>query len=310
MKRNTWCAVGVLGSLVGCGNMGPEDYLRADIHKVGFIPYETPIAEAGTGTLVGGSAKAMIIHAGPQECFPDIIANQPTGIRKVSEIALPTRASSYRVTGSARVGLVDALGKGNSPVKAGVHFDKAQSIEWSYTRPTREYLDGVKLVPFYQNSMPGNYIDSKTGAIRNVCKDYLDRVGYIREAIKIDAMTFKFFASNGGAIDLTVIDPNTLLEFGFGTTWQRVNKYELVVTSPKYIGYRMGQLTRSTDGMSLCSATTTDKNGKYVYACDSFDSSPFARTLGYAGSSFSKGPMPKFMRSMGQIVPIQAVHKK
>ena len=310
MKRNAWCAVGVLGSLMGCGSMQPEDYLKEDMRKVGFIPYEMPIAEAGTGTLVGGSAKAMIIHSGPQECFPDLIANQPTGIRKVSGIDLPTRASSYRVSGRARVGLVDALGKGNSPVKAGIQFDKAHSIEWSYTRPTREYIDSVKLIPFYQNSMPGNYVDSNTGTQKNACKDLLNDVGFIREAIKIDAMTFKFYDSKGLAIDLNFVDPKTLLEFGFGTQVDVVRKYELVVSTPKYIGYRMGKATKANNGVSLCSATTFGENGKYNFICDSFDTTSVARDLGYAPSSAVQGPMPKFMRSLDKIIPIQGVYKK
>jgi hypothetical protein len=310
MERNTWCAVGVLGSLVGCGSMQPEDYLKEDMRKVGFIPYEMPIAEAGTGTLVGGSAKAMIIYGGPQECFPDLIANSPTGIRKVSDIDLPTRASSYRVTGSARVGLVDALGKGNSPVKAGIQFEKAQSIEWSYTKPTREYIDSVKLIPFYKNSMPGNYVDSRTGLPKNACKDILDRVGFIREAIKIDSMSFKFYSSKGGAIDLTVIDPKTLLEFGFGTTWQVLNRYELRVTSPKYIGYRMGQARKVDDGLSLCSATTFGNDGKYDFRCESFESNLVGRSMGFAPSFAPQGRMPKFTRSLDKVVPIQGVYRK
>ncbi len=310
MKRNIWCAMGIVTGLVGCGNMQPEDYLRADLLKLGFIPYEAPIAEAGTGTLVGGSAKAMNIYAGPQRCFPDIDpqTQKKNDIRALAAIDLPSRTSSYRVSGNARVGLVSALGKGNSPVKAGVQFDKAQTIEFSYSAPKREYLDAVKLISFYRNSMPENYLDPKTGTIQNACKDALDKLGYIREALVVDGMSFKFFSASGGAIDLTVVDPNTLLEFGFGTTWQVSQKYELKVSTTKYIGYRMGQLKRENDGVSFCTANTV-KNDRYELKCESLDPDPVVRALGFAGATKVQGSKPSFLNGLNKLVPLQAVYK-
>jgi len=290
--------------------MQPEDYLRADLLKLGFIPYEAPIAEAGTGTLVGNSPKDMNIYAGPQRCFPDMDAQteRKTDIRHVVAIDLPSKTSTYRVSGNARIGLVDALGKGNAPVKAGVQFDKAQTIEFSYSAPKREYLDAVKLISFYRNSMPEDYFDVKTGTVKNACKEALDRLGYIREALMVDGMSFKFYSSNGGAIDLTAIDPNTLLEFGFGTTWQVSQKYELKVTTKKYIGYRMGQLKRENDGLSFCSANTV-KNDKYELKCEHLDPDPETTALGFAGPRKIKSSKPSFLKGLPQVPPLQAIYK-
>ena len=62
-----------------------------------------------------------------------------------------------------------------------------------------------------------------------------------------------------------------MLEIGVGTDWRISNSYELVITTPKYIGYRMGRLTRGDDGVSLCRANKIDSEGRYKFQClDSF----------------------------------------
>jgi hypothetical protein len=85
-------------------------------------------------------------------------------------------------------------------------------------------------------------------------------------------MRFRFYGTNGAAINLTTIDPKTLLEIGVGTTWQISKLYELVITTPKYIGYRMGRLTRGDGGVSLCRANKITSEGKYHFQClDTFN---------------------------------------
>jgi hypothetical protein len=241
--------------LVACGNSDPEALLRAEILNVGFIPYETPLEFAGTGTLVGGKPYEMQLIAPPESCFPNSTGGSPTQLRVVDNTELPMKSNAFQLTGNARVGLVDALGSGNSPISAGVSFNRAQRVDFSYTRPKREYFDAIKLTGFYRNQLP------------DICKDYLDKVGFISEAIKVDEMRFKFYASNGAAIDLTAIDPKTLLEISVGTSWQVVKTYELVISTPKYIGYRMGRLTRGDDGVSLCRANKVSKEGNYQFQC-------------------------------------------
>lgn len=274
-----------------CGDGKPEDYLRADMLKIGFIPYSTPIDQAGTGTIISGLySKKMELVSNPQTCFPDAIPNNPagvkTGLRTISEITLPSRSSSYRVTGNARVGLIDALGKGNSPIKVGASFDKVKAIEFSYTKPQREYIDKVTLASFYRTKLPGTLPDGS-----NDCKKYLDRTAFISEAIKVDEMTFKFYSSNGGAIDLTVTVPQSLIEIGTGTTWQVVNKYELVIKTPKYIGFKLGQLKSQDNGLSLCSSGELDKDDTYIWSCASmFEGKSVASNL---APSFSLGQSAK-----------------
>ncbi|NBW83107.1 hypothetical protein EBR21_15265 [bacterium] len=240
---------------VACGNANPEALLHAEVLNVGFIPYETPLEFAGTGTLVGGKPYEMQLIAPPESCFPSQIEGAPTQLRVLDNTELPMKSSAFQVTGNARIGLVDALGKGNSPLSAGVSFNKAQRVDFSYTRPKREYFDAIKLTGFYRNRLP------------DICKDYLDKVGFISEAIKVDEMRFKFYASNGGAIDLTAIDPKSMIQIGLGTSWQVANTYELVITTPKYIGYRMGRLTRTDNGVSLCRANKVSKEGTYQFEC-------------------------------------------
>ena len=67
--------------VAGCGDVNPEDYLRADLLSIGFIPYSTPIAFAGTGTIVDGAySKKMGLVSAPQTCFPDEIDGVRTSL--------------------------------------------------------------------------------------------------------------------------------------------------------------------------------------------------------------------------------------
>lgn len=291
--KKTWAIAFLANLTVGCGDGKPEDYLRADMLKIGFIPYSTPIDQAGTGTIISGEfSKKMELVSNPQTCFPDAIPNTmagvKTGLRYITEITLPSRSSTYRVTGNARVGLIDALGKGNSPIKVGASFDTAKAIEFSYTKPQREYIDKVTLATFYRTKMPGNNPDGS-----NDCKKYLDRTGFISEAIKVDQMTFKFFNSSGGAIDLTVTVPQSLIEIGVGTTWQVVNKYELVISTPKYIGFKLGRLTSQDNGLSFCSSGELAKDDTYIWSCSSM----------FQGKSVASNLVPSF--SLGQAAKLK-----
>jgi hypothetical protein len=262
-------------SVIACGSGNPEQILRAEILNVGFIPYETPLEFAGTGTLVGGKPYEMQLIAPPESCFPNQISGAATNVRVTDNTELPMKSSAFQVTGNARVGLVDALGKGNSPLAVGVSFNKAQRVDFSYTRPKREYFDAIKLTDFYRRQIP------------EICKDYLDKVGFISEAIKVDEMRFKFYGSNGGAIDLTVVDPKTLLQVSLGTSWQVANTYELVITTPKYIGYRMGRLTRSDNGVSLCRAIKVSEEGSWQFEClDSFKDFAGVRSRSFVPPAF------------------------
>ena len=254
MYRKIFFTISAL-HLVACGNSDPEQILRGEVLNVGFIPYETPLEFAGTGTLVGGNPYEMQLIAPPESCFPNSVDGHGTQLRVLDNTELPMKSNAFQISGNARLGLIEALGKGNSPLSVGVSFDVVQKVDFSYTRPKREYFDSIKLTSFYRNNLP------------DVCKDYLDKVGFISEAIKVDEMRFRFYRANGAAIDLTTVDPKTLLEIGVGTTWQVSKSYELIITTPKYIGYRMGRLTRGDNGVSLCRANKITSEGKYQFQC-------------------------------------------
>ena len=249
--------------VAGCGDVKPEDYLRADLLSIGFIPYSTPIAFAGTGTIVDGAySKKMGLVSAPHTCFPDEIDGVKTGLRFIEKIALPNRSSTYRVSGNARIGLIDALGKGNLPIKAGVNFSTVQTIEFSYTQPQREFIDRVILASFYRTKMPQNQPDGS-----NLCKDLLDEGGFISEAIKVEKMTFKFFKAEGVQIDLEAVDSKTLLELGAGFSGEVIKKYELVIDAPKYIGYKLSELKKRDNGLSICTSGALNTDDSYDWDC-------------------------------------------
>lgn len=257
MTWKTYVPISLMTILSACGNTDPEALLRAEILNIGFIPYEMPLEFAGTGTIVGGKPYRMQLVAPPETCFPREISGAKTNLRFIDSTDLPQKSTSFHVTGNARVGLINTLGNGNSPLSMGVAFDKAQRVDFSYTRPKREYFDSIRLTDFYRHQLP------------EICKDYLDlnKVGFIVEALKVDEMRFKFYGSNGSAIDLTATNPRTMIQIGIGTSWKVENNYELVISTPKYIGYRMGRLKRSDGGVSLCHANKLTKDGNYEFDC-------------------------------------------
>lgn len=234
---------------VSCGN--PVKILSREIKKAGYIKYNSPIENAGTGTLIGGPPNSMMYVANPQTCFPD--ANDlGLKLRFEDKIVLPKIARRMETSGSANADLIEVLGAGANQIGVGFGFDRVQNITLDFEDVSVVYMDSVALKTYYDLF------------ISDVCKTFLNEVGFIIQALKVGKMRFKFTDKYGGAIELSAPVLVQILNLGIDVGYSIENSYELVIDSPMYLGFQLAQLKYEDEGVALYRASTVKKN-KYQF---------------------------------------------
>lgn len=228
-------------------------YLQKQMHNLGYIPYPTPLHLGGTGTLVGSDPRSLALIANPQTCFPDLLEGQATNLRSHDYSVLPNKKQTFNVTGSELIHFLESLQIGNPKFSADLNFQNTQSVEIEFRGVHVEYMDLIALESFYRQHMS------------SICKEYLDRVGFIIQAIKVDQMHFKFYDDNTNLIKLSVGQIEQILNNTTETKWQIKNETILVIDAPKYIGYQLGSLHQVGKGLSLYRANRV-VNGRYAFA--------------------------------------------
>lgn len=246
---------------VSCGN--PVKILKKEINKQGYILYQNPIEHAGSGTLVGGPPSHMMLVAHPQTCFPDTNEFEQ-GIRHNDPVVLPDIAKSITTSGNMNIELLDLLGTGSGVMEIGAGFDVVETIKLSFEDVSVEYLDSVMLKVYYDNMMD------------SVCKEFLDQVGFVVQALKVGKMKFEFTNNSGALIELTTPIIEDIVKLGFDVQWRIENKYSLVIETPKYLGYQLGQLRKKDNGFAFYRAATIKKNKYQFKSMNVFDDEPGA----------------------------------
>ncbi len=221
--------------------------LRNEIKKEGYILYQTPLEYAGTGTLVGGSPKTLNVVSSPDTCFQEPTQGQML-LRHVDDAALGSTQTTVTFSANASVNLVNFLGNSNSVFNAGSGFSAVDTIEFSTQGVHVEYLDSVALENYYNTEMSA------------ACKAFLDEVGFIVQALRVDQMTFAFKGKDGAYLNLNATGINKILNISADAKYTIENDYLLTFTTPKYLGYQLGQLRKSDHGMSLYRASQTRGN--------------------------------------------------
>ncbi len=248
--------------LAACGN--PITYLKQEIRKHGYILYQNPLEQAGTGTLVGGKPNSMGIIADPQTCFPDEIDGKPTNLRRFDKTALGNVSRTTSVTGDFKVDFADFVNTGNPMFNIGLGFDDVTSLEIQFGDANIEYLDSVLLKDFYDNRMTPT------------CRDFLDQVGFIIQALRVENMKFAFKESGGGYIKLDVNNISEILDIHADVKFHIEEDYLLSFDSPKYIGYQLGRLRFEDRGTALYRASKVIANTYQFKTLRLFKSEPSA----------------------------------
>jgi hypothetical protein len=97
-----------------------------------------------------------------------------------------------------------------------------------------------------------------------VCREYLDDVGFVIQALITDSMKLSIKKVGGLNVGLNSDNVADYFEFEAGVDWQIVNEYEIEITTPKYIGYQLGRLRLEDDGRVLYRAKTVE-NDQFIF---------------------------------------------
>jgi hypothetical protein len=261
--------------LLATGCDGPLLAFKDEIRRSGHIPFENPLAFASTGTLVGGTPDRLQLIAPPETCFPSEVAGQPTRLRFVDNTALPRRSTMTTVGFSANVEVLGMLSTGNGGIGAGVDFQHVDRMELAFDGVHIEYMDSIRLTQFYRESLG------------DLCKDYLDRVAFVVQAIQAEKTSFKFYSKDGGGIRLSMENLKQFVDVSLDLRFEIINQLELVITTPKYLGYQLGKLQRSDQGLAFQRASRV-RDGRFLFeSIDVFGGA--ARSLGLGRYDASPG---------------------
>ncbi len=233
-----------------CFSCKPINYLYKEIKSLGYITYTTPLQNAGPGTLIGGNPQGLKLVASPQTCFPARI--QEEKILRIDSTTIPKTEKMITTSGKANFKLLNLLSMGNATIGVGAKFKKVQTIVLTMKGVHIEYFDSVELAHYYQEEM------SET------CKDFLDRFGFIIQAIKVEQLVFQFYDKSGMALNLELNNIEQILDLDTSVDFNIENKLSLIISTPKYIGYQLGRLIREDNGLSLYRASRT-RFGKFYF---------------------------------------------
>ena len=228
----------------------PLNFLYKEIKSLGYITYTTPLRDAGPGTLLGGNPKGLKLVAPPEACFPKDV--QENRLLRSDSTTIAQKEKMITTSGKANVKLFNMLSMGNASIGVGASFNKVQTVVLTMKGVHIEYFDSVELSYYYQEEM------------NETCKDFLDRFGFIIQAIKVEELVFQFYDKSGLAIDLDLSNLEQILDLDTSLDFSIENKLSLVIKTPKYIGYQLGRLIRQDNGLSLYRASRT-KFGKFYF---------------------------------------------
>ncbi len=237
-------------SITGCGK--PLAGFYNELKKYGYIAYTTPLQFANTGTLVGGNPNSLSIIANPETCFPSQVNGEPTNLRFLDESTLPSTSQSITVDTSLQADLFKVLQVGFPSIKAKVKLKEVSKIQLDFEGVHIEYMDAILLGEFYKNHM------------NMTCKNYLNKVAFIIQAIKVDKMRFQFYSLNSGLIQLSVEKIQQFLDLSGSVEWSIEKNTSLIINTPKYIGYQLGSLRTQDNGLALYRATKSILN-KFIF---------------------------------------------
>ena len=245
-----WASLMLLPLLTSCGDT--SEYLNQLIESYGYISYQTPLQESGTGTLVGGSPSSLSLIAHPDTCFPRELNGEKTGLRRRDYSTLPNTQERVSLEGGTKVDILKKLSLLTPGLSGDLSLNEVKTVDIQFNGVHVEYMDAIRLSQFYREQMT------------SICKDYLDKVGFIIQAIRIDQMKLQFYRENHQQIDLNLQKLEEILDISSDLDWKIEQNKTLVIDTPKYLGYQLGTLKRSDDGLAIHRATKT-YNNKFIF---------------------------------------------
>lgn len=133
-------------------------------------------------------------------------------------------------------------------IELGFSYSKVKNVYMSFEGAEVEYIDSVQLARFYKNNMSED------------CKEHLDYVGFVSQALKVNKLRFSFEGEQNGLIDLSLMNINEIVKLDPRLEWKIVKKVYLEFDSPRYIGYQVGRLSKEDAGMAYYRASEAKRN--------------------------------------------------
>lgn len=235
--------------IAGCNAKNEYDSFIA---QQGYIPFQQPLADIGVGALVTGSPNQLRIYAAAKTCFPSTYNGVATELRQVSATDLPEIAKKISLEAGVDANVIAA--NGTPLFKLNANFHAAKTLDVHIEGASIEYLDEINFSEWVKTS------------ISTACKNYLTKGGsFVRQALRVDRMSFQFKNSVGGAIGLTADNLKDVIDLEANVKWEIINNYTLTITTPKYIGYHLAKVSANDPSSIVLIASSLTKDGQFDF---------------------------------------------
>ena len=214
------------------------------IQNQGFVPFVSPISNTLPGSLFAEtSSESNLISVAPySECF------EPKALRYERELDLPSQTKKMKI--KSNIDLSQMTGTGNPLFKFNYNSSVVRELNIELKGAREILLNARYFARFFHSELD------------DFCKYDLIEQGlfYISESLKVEKMKMSFTNSAGGIIEISADNLNEFIEFESEVEWEILNKYELLVSSPKFIGYKIGKLERKDGLIIMSEANVVDGN--------------------------------------------------
>jgi hypothetical protein len=234
----------LFASFTGCEKPITDDPISALnglVREYGFIGYENPLEESRTGTMLAGRPTALAYIAPSEACFND------DSVRRSHDRQHFNRTYNYQFQGNLGFTVF-----GMSLFSAGLGLQKTHTVNVELNGITIEYMSAIDITDWYKDGM------SQT------CKDYLDDVGFVTQALITDSMKISIEKVGGTQIGLNADNIGDYIQIEAGVDYSIVDKYTVEISTPKYIGYQLGRLKLEDEGRVLYRAMTA-VNDEFIF---------------------------------------------
>lgn len=230
----------------------PKHQYDSFIFEQGYIPFQQPLADIGVGALLTGSPTQLRLISPAKTCFPNFYNGVPTEIRQVTAADLPEIAKNISLDAGVDANVIAANGTPLFKLKTDVQFVK--SLDVHIDGASIEYLDELA------------FADWMNSTISSQCKNYLVKGGsFIRQALRVDKMSFKFKNSFGGAIAISIDNIKNIIDLDAHLKWEITDSYTLTITTPKYIGYHLAKVSHENPGSIAFIASSLTQGGQFDF---------------------------------------------
>ena len=221
----------LLISATGCEKPITDDPISALnglVQEYGFIGYENPLENSGTGVMLAGRPTALAYVAPANDCFPE------DALVREYDTQYFNRTYNYKFQGNLGFTVF-----GSALFSAGLGLDRTHTVNVELNGITIEYLSNIQVTDWYKQGM------SET------CQDYLQDVGFVVQALITDSMKISITKIGGTNVGLTEENIVEFIDFNAGVDYQIIDAYTVEITTPKYIGYQLGRIRMEDEGRIL-----------------------------------------------------------